>query len=178
VVYGDPTSAGWLFFALDYLGHDRISMLDGGVEKWRAEGGPVAVPSPSATTRGSFKPAVRTRLNATSAQVQAQLGGGQGALLDARSRKEYDSGRIPGARLVPWQDVYADPKAQLFKSREALVAMFKEAGAAPGMPAITYCQLGLRSSVLYFAAKYAGLDVSNYVGSWAEWGALGLPAER
>ena len=43
VVYGEPLAAGWLFFALEYLGHDRVSMLDGGITKWRAEGRPVVV---------------------------------------------------------------------------------------------------------------------------------------
>lgn len=62
-------------------------------------------------------------------------------------------------------------------SREALVALFQEAGAAPGTAAISYCQIGLRSSVLYFAARYAGLDVTNYIGSWGDWTARGLATE-
>jgi thiosulfate/3-mercaptopyruvate sulfurtransferase len=71
VVYGEPLAAGWLFFALDYLGHDRTSMLDGGIDKWRAEGrsvGPVTSPA----TRGSFKLVLRARLKATADDVQAQ----------------------------------------------------------------------------------------------------------
>jgi thiosulfate/3-mercaptopyruvate sulfurtransferase len=177
VVYGEPLAAGWLFFALNYLGHERTSMLDGGIEKWRAEGRPVANAAPL-PTRGNFKPTLLPRLKATSDDVQAQVASGHATLLDARTAKEYEAGRIPGARLVPWQDLYEDPKLQVFKSREALVALFKAAGAAPGTAAITYCQIGLRSSVLYFAARYSGLDVSNYVGSWSDWSARGLPAER
>ena len=45
-------------------------------------------------------------------------------------------------------------------------------------PAITYCAVGLRASVLYFAAKYAGFEASNYVGSWRDWQEKQLPAER
>ena len=46
VIYGEPMAAGWLFFALDYLGHDHLSWLDGGLEKWTAERRAVAVPQP------------------------------------------------------------------------------------------------------------------------------------
>lgn len=176
VIYGEPLSAGWLFFALDYLGHDRTSILDGGAEKWRAESRSVTA-SPTSGGRGSFKPAVRSRLRVTADDVQAQMKSGRTILLDARSAEEYAGGRIPGAKLVTWQDVYADPTLQVFKSRDALAALFQEAGAAPGAAAIAYCQVGLRSSVLYFAARYAGLDVANYVGSWSEWSQRGLPRE-
>ena len=176
VVYGEPLAAGWLFFALEYLGHDRVSMLDGGLAKWRAEGRPV-VATPAPVTRGSFKPTPRPWLRATAGDVQAQKERGT-VLLDARSAKEFDAGRIPGARLLPWQDVYDDAKLQIFKSRAELVRLLGSAGATPANPAITYCQIGLRSSVLYFAARYAGLDVRNYVGSWSDWSARGLPTER
>jgi thiosulfate/3-mercaptopyruvate sulfurtransferase len=177
VVYGEPMAAGWLFFALDYLGHARVSMLDGGVAKWRAEGRPTGPPGP-APTRGAFTPSLRSGLKVTADDVQARIAKGEVALLDARTTKEYDSGRLPGAKLVPWPEMYSDQNLGIFKSREALVALFRDAGATPGTPAITYCQLGLRSSVLYFAARYAGLDVNNYIGSWSDWNARALPAER
>ena len=98
-------------------------------------------------------------------------------ILDARSPREYEAGHIPGAKLVPFQDVFVDPRQQVFKSRDELVAMFRGAGAAPGGAAITYCQIGMRSSVLYFAARLAGLDARNYIGSWSDWSARKLPVE-
>ena len=73
--------------------------------------------------------------------------------------------------------MFADPRRQVFKSRQEITELFRAAGAGPGSSAITYCQIGLRSSALYFAARYAGLDVANYVGSWSDWTARGLPVE-
>ena len=175
VIYGDALSAGWLFFVLDHLGHTRMSLLDGGLVKWRSEERAIAR-TPVSPPAGTFAPRPRPQLLATSNDVQARAKSGA-VLLDARSSKEYDAGRIPGAKLLTWTDVYADPRRQVFKSQKEIVELFRAAGAAQGSQAITYCQIGLRSSALYFAARYAGLDVSNYVGSWSDWTARALPVE-
>lgn len=172
VVYGEPLSAAWLFFALEYLGHPRVSILDASIVKWRAENRPFAR-TPVVPPRGNFTPSPRPRLRATADDVQARTA----VVLDARSPREYEAGHIPGAKLVPFQDVFVDPRQQVFKSREELVAMFRGAGAAPGAAAIAYCQIGMRSSVLYFAARLAGLDARNYIGSWSDWSARKLPVE-
>ena len=172
VVYGEPLSAAWLFFALEFLGHPRVSMVDASIVKWRAEDRPFAR-TPVAPPRGTFTPSPRPQIRATADDVQAR----GAVILDARSPREYEAGHIPGAKLLPFQDVFADPRQQVFKSREELMAMFRGAGAAPGTAAIAYCQIGMRSSVLYFAARLAGLDARNYIGSWSDWTARKLPVE-
>jgi len=176
VIYGDALSSGWLFFVLDYLGHSRVSLLDGGLVKWRSEDRPIArtpvVPAP-----GTFTPQPRPARLVTAADVQTRQKTAGTVLLDARSPNEYQAGRIPGATLLTWTDVFADPRRQVFKSQKEVADLFAAAGAGPGSRAITYCQIGLRSSALYFAARYAGLDVSNYVGSWSDWTAKGLKVE-
>ena len=172
VVYGEPLSAAWLFFVLDYLGHPRVSMLDASITKWRSENRPIAR-TPLVPPPGAFTPSPRPQLRATADDVQE----GGAVILDARSPREYEAGHIPGAKLVTFQDVYADPRMQTFKSRDELVAMFKAAGAAPGATAVTYCQIGMRSSLLYVGARLAGLDARNYIGSWSDWTARGLLVE-
>src|SRR5688572_21556061 len=175
VIYGEPLASGWLFFALDYLGHGRMSMLDGGLDKWRTEGRPLRAVGPP-PPRARFQAQLRPQVKASAEVVQNRTGSAV-ALVDARSEKEYGAGHIPGAQLLTWQNVYADAKLQIFKSPEEVAALFAAAGARAGKTAITYCQIGLRSSLLYFAARYAGLSASNYVGSWSEWSARGLPSE-
>lgn len=175
VIYGEPLASGWLFFALDYLGHGRMSMLDGGLDKWRTEGRPLRAVGPP-PPRARFQAQLRPQVKASAEVVQNRTASAI-ALVDARSEKEYGAGHIPGAQLLMWQNVYADAKLQIFKSPEEVAALFAAAGAPAGKTAITYCQIGLRSSLLYFAARYAGLSASNYVGSWSEWSARGLPSE-
>lgn len=172
VVYGEPLAAGWLFFVLDYLGHDRTSLLDGGLEKWKAEGRPVSAAT-SVPARGRFLPQPRPQLKTTSDAIQGRTS--TVAVVDARSEREYVAGHIPGAQLLTWQEVFADTKPQVFKSPADVAVLFEKAGVREGMTAVTYCQIGLRSSLLYFAARYAGLNATNYVGSWGEWSAKKLP---
>lgn len=173
IVYGEALASGWLFFALDYLGHERTSLLDGGLEKWKKEGRPLsALAGPS--RGGRFQPRLRPEVKASADTVQNRMPGAV-ALVDARSDREFLAGHIPGAQLLTWQSVYADAQLQVFKSPAEVAALFATAGASSGKAAITYCQIGLRSSLLYFAARYAGLNASNYVGSWSEWSAKGLP---
>ena len=176
VVYGEPLSAAWLFFVLDYLGHPRVSMLDASITKWRSENRPIAR-TPLVPPPGTFTPSPRPQVRATADDVQQGAAARTAVILDARSAREYEAGHIPGAKLLTFQDVFADPRMQTFKTRDELVAMFRAAGAAPGTTAVTYCQIGLRSSLLYVAARVAGLDARNYVGSWSDWTARGLPVE-
>jgi len=175
VIYGEPLASGWLFFALDYLGHEQTSLLDGGLDKWTAEGRPVSAGGAPPPT-GRFQQQLRPHVKA-SAEAVHNRAAGTVAVVDARSEKEYVAGHIPGAQLLTWQNVYSDAKLQVFKSPAEVAALFAAAGASSGKTAITYCQIGLRSSLLYFAARYSGLNASNYVGSWSEWSAKGLPIE-
>ena len=176
VIYGDALSAGWLLFVLEHLGHSRVSLLDGGLVKWRSEDRPIAR-TPVVPPPGTFTAQPRPQLLATAADVQTGLKAGGAVVLDARSSKEYEAGRIPGAKLLTWTDVFADPRRQVFKTQKELAELFAAAGAGPGARVVTYCQIGLRSSALYFAARLAGLDAHNYVGSWSDWTARGLPVE-
>lgn len=176
VVYGEPLSAAWLFFVLDYLGHPRVSMLDASITKWRSENRPIAR-TPLVPPPGTFSPSLRPQLRATADDVQKGMAAKSAVMLDARSPREYEAGHIPGAKLLTFQDVFTDPRMQTFKSRDELVAMFRAAGAAPGATAVTYCQIGMRSSLLYVAARVAGLDARNYIGSWSDWTARNLPVE-
>ena len=176
VVYGEPLSAAWLVFVLDYLGHPRVSMLDGSILKWRSENRPIAR-TPLVPPRGTFTPSAHPELRATADDVQKGMAARSAVILDARSAREFEAGHIPGAKLLAFQDVLSDPRMQTFKSRDELVAMFKAAGGAPGTAVVTYCQIGLRSSLLYVAARVAGLDARNYVGSWSDWTARGLPVD-
>ncbi len=196
VLYGDNNNwfAAWAFWQLKLYGHPDVRLMNGGRKKWLAEGREVntEIPKPRATTykAGAPDPSVRALL--PEVQEAQRRGGAQ--LVDVRSPLEFTGellappglpetcqrgGHIPGARNIPWSQAVRDDGT--FKSREELEALYRGEGITGSEPVIAYCRIGERSSHSWFVLKYLlGYDnVTNYDGSWTEWGNLvGAPVER
>lgn len=153
ILYGDsPMTTGWLFMALASVGHGAdVSMLDGSIELWRAEGRPVSsVEAAAAAGRLSVRPATDVAVDA--AWVKSRLESPDVRVLDVRTAGEWNNGHLPGATLVLWQDLFADQRSLKFKSIDDLRALFKQAGVKPGQQVVTYCAVGMRASLMYWAA--------------------------
>ena len=173
------------FWFLEYFGHPRVQVLDGGFGAWVREKRPVtrdASPPPKSTWSG--KP--QERALATWRDVHARLGSPDVVILDTRSDGEYAGttvrakrgGRIPGAVHVEWtRNLDADGA---FKPAAELRAMYEQAGVTPDKEVITYCQGGYRAAHGYLALRLLGYPrVRNYTGSWKEWGDReDLPVEK
>ena len=187
VVYDDQSGirAARAFWFLEYFGHPRVQVLDGGFGAWKAAGLPVtqeAVAPPKSTWAGT--PQAQTI--ATRRDVQARLGDPGVVLLDTRTDGEYTGttvrakrgGRIPGAVHVEWTRNLGPDGA--FKPADELRAMYEHAGVTPDKEVITYCQGGYRAAHGYLALRLLGYPkVRNYTGSWKEWGDREeLPVER
>jgi thiosulfate/3-mercaptopyruvate sulfurtransferase len=170
VIYGDDAmSVGWLFMALTSIGHgDGTSVLDGNFRAWAAAGHPVEK-GRSAKAEGRLTARPAADLAVDLAWVRAHLKDPAIKLLDVRSPQEWSGGTIPGAGKLLWEDLYSDLGSGRFKPPAALKAMFEQAGVGPGQTAVTYCAVGMRASLAYFAARLAGIPVRVYTGSWADW---------
>ena len=181
----DGVMAARLFFALEYFGHERVRVLNGGLAKWRREGRPLEVSAPPITPR-RFDPRPRRELVATAAEVRASLGRADVCLIDARSPGEFAGtdrgaargGHIPGARNVDWTATVNSDGT--FKDADALRALFEPTGVRPDRTAVVYCQSGARSAHAYLALRLLGHPrIRNYDGSWMEWGNTPtLPVEK
>lgn len=173
---------GW--FTLRHFGVRYVAILDGGFQKWTAEGRPVEAgePQPRAVT---FDAAERPDEVVTKQQI---LGGLGLPLVDARGPGRFEGseadprpgvapGHIPGARNVPFSAVYNEDGT--FRSREELAKVFDEAGADAAQPLVASCGSGVTAACLLFAAHLLGNDGAKlYDGSWSEWGAdLETPKE-
>ena len=170
VLYGDsPMTTGWVYMALASVGHAAdVSMLDGSVELWRSEGRSVSTTAPPAASGHlTVRPAPDVAVDA--AWVKSRLESPAVRLLDVRTTGEWDLGHLPGATLVLWQDLFADQRSLKFKSPEEMRALFTRAGFTPGQQIVTYCAVGMRASLMYWAALTAGLPARVYVGSWQDW---------
>ena len=187
VAYDDAGGllAARLFFVLEFYGHERIRVLNGGLAKWRREGRPLERVAPTIEPR-RFESRVRRELVATASEVRASLGRPEACLIDARSPGEYTApdqrsargGHIPGAANVDWAAT-TNPDGT-FKDAGALRALFEAAGLRPDRTAVVYCGSGIRSSQTYLALRLIGHPrIRNYDSSWMEWATTpALPVER
>lgn len=179
VLYGDPWVTGFVFTALDYLGHSRTAILDGGLEQWRAEGRPVTAQF-GTVSRAAFTPRARSNVIVDAAWLGAHLKDRNVVTLDTRTADEYAgtahemlprTGHIPGARLVPWVATFSQPQeaenghSSKLKSVAELRALVREAGVRQGQIPVTYCTVGMRASHMYFVLRYLGYDPRFYDGS-------------
>ena len=179
VIYGDPLAAGRLFFTLDLLGlGGRTALLDGGLDAWRAGGGLLTtqVPAPVQATL-SVRP--RSGIVVDADWVRQHLADTSVALIDARSEEEFRGdipgegvvrpGHIPGAFSLYWLTTLEPGGGPTLKNAEVLRALFRRGGAREGRTIVAYCGTGVRSSWLYFVARYLGFEVRLYDGSFIDW---------
>ncbi|HEX8696995.1 MAG TPA: sulfurtransferase [Longimicrobium sp.] len=188
VIYGHPIAAARAWATLDWLGHGgHASVLDGGLEVWRAEGRPVSREAPR-PRRGSLTARVRPERFVDADWVRSHLGDPRHALVDARPAAEFTggdgghggmhaAGHIPGARNLYWEELIVSRDRPAFRGRDELRALFRRAGADPGDTVVTYCMVGMRASVTYFVARLLGYETRFYDGSWVDWSRRGLPVE-
>jgi len=170
VLYGDHAmSTGWLYMAFASLGHaDNVSVLSGNIEAWREEGRTMSTAAVSPRPgRLTVKPAPDVIV--TAPWVRDRLENPAVKIIDARTDREWNQGRLPGATLVLWQDLFEDLNTLRFKPRGEIRALLAGAGVKPDQQVVTYCAIGMRASLMYFAARYAGYDGRVYVGSWEDW---------
>ena len=166
---------GW--FMLRHFGAKSVSILDGGLQKWSAEGRPVESGEP-AVRRARFEAVERAGEVVGMADISAGLGA---ALIDARGKGRFEgsepdpragvaAGHIPGARNLPFAALYRDDGT--FRSRDEIAQTFAVAGADPHAPFVATCGSGVTANSLIFAAHLLGNRATRlYDGSWSEWGA-------
>lgn len=200
VLYGDKSNwwASYAYWFLNYSGVTGLKLMDGGRQKWVAEGRELTTDAPQITPSTYPTPKRDESLRALREEVRAHIAAvqaGTGALVDVRSPDEYSGkvthmpnypqegvlrgGHIPGARNIPW--ARATNEDGTFKSPEELAALYGGEGVTPDKDVVAYCRIAERSSHSWFVLhELLGYPkVRNYDGSWTEWGnAVGLPIEK
>jgi thiosulfate/3-mercaptopyruvate sulfurtransferase len=191
VLYGERFNlmASRAYFTLDYLGiADHAALLDGGLEKWKAEHRVLLTETPKIKA-GALKISPKLEILVDTAGLQSlkQKTKGKLALIDARPTKEFtgeqlsedvtEAGHIPGAKSLYWMDMQVSRENPVLKPEAELRRMYAEMNARQDQPLITYCRTGMQSSFDYFIAKYLGYEPSMYDASFYEWSKKDLPAE-
>lgn len=187
VAYGSyPGTGAWIFWLLKLFGHQDIRVLNGGHQKWMAEGRPVAAElSTFATSQYIAKP-IDANLRVLNNEIMASIDRDERVLLDVRTIQEYRgeqflikppegkerSGHIPGA--VHIEHILTMNEDRTFKSFDELQLLFSKKGVTPDLEVFPYCAIGARSAYIWFVLKYllGYPNVRNYDGSWNEWSRL------
>lgn len=202
---GFPLGSARLWWALNYYGHDKVRVLDGGLRQWVGEGRPVAtdVPQIPVTT---FSASPVSGWLASKEDVCDALDQSGTVLVDCLTPELFQgrgerhlwgqrAGHIPGAVNVPYlanvdpalAKVTAEERARVlaehhdfsFASTEKLAELYAAAGITRTKRVITYCGRGYAAACGLLALRVLGhKDVRLYDGSWTEWSAdPNLPAE-
>ncbi|MEY3676910.1 MAG: hypothetical protein RL351_137 [Actinomycetota bacterium] len=196
VIYGDKSNwwASYALWVFKLYGHPDVRLLDGGRDKWIAEGRELTKAEPAvASANYPVIPRDDSTLRAFRDDVLKHWGN---PLIDVRSPEEYSGerthmpaypeegalrgGHIPTAASVPWAKAVGEDGT--FRTRAELEKVYLDgAGLKPGDNVIAYCRIGERSSHTWFALNYllGFKNVRNYDGSWTEWGSLvGVPIAK
>lgn len=173
--FGGATRVYWTF---KYLGHETVSILDGGWRQYDAQGGE-RVAEPVTPVAVDFSYEIQPELRATTADVEAALADGT-KLVDARPESQYRgegkspvarvAGTIPGAQNLPNSKFYSAEYAS-FALPETIQALAAGIGLAADERNIVFCNTGHWASVAWFALHEVGgnANTAMYDGSMAEW---------
>jgi thiosulfate/3-mercaptopyruvate sulfurtransferase len=176
-------SAARLWWMLKWFGHDRVSVLDGGLLKWKAEDHPLQSGEATKPEARHFTPHIKPEIVRTQSDVAAALADKSAQLVDARSPSRFRGeepeprpgvkpGHMPGAYNVHYTSLININGT--LKRKADLKAAFEAAGINFDNPVITTCGSGVTAAILFLALAELGHDkTSLYDGSWAEWGASG-----
>jgi len=168
------------WFMLKAFGAHYVAILDGGFQKWRAEGRTFEI-GRDLHRHGHFTPQLDETDVIGKAGVRALIGAGTHEIVDARSaprftaeeeepRADMASGHVPGSRNLPQSQLFNADNS--WKQGEALRAEFDAAGVDLAKPMVTTCGSGVTAATILFGAHLLGKqDVRLYDGSWSEWGA-------
>jgi thiosulfate/3-mercaptopyruvate sulfurtransferase len=188
VLYPLKDTFSWatrIYLTLDAMGLGKqAALLDGGLPIWSKEGRPVTS-DVKVVTPGKVVACAQSDVITTLDDVKANVKHTGVDIIDARATEFYTGetkpgdqrrGHIPGAASIPFTSLLdADGK---WKSPDELAAKFRDAGIKPGDRVIAYCHIGQQATAVYFAARYLGINVRLFDGSWEEYSKHSeLPAE-
>ena len=182
VVFYDNTSgmlAARGVWLLEYFSHPSVSMLDGGITKWKTEERTldrISVNYKPANFSGKPNPKVLAGFEYVLENLNKIT------ILDVRSKEEFDGelvraargGHIPTSTNIDYTENIANDGT--LKNNEDLSELYQIPKDAE---IITYCQGAYRAANTFLALKKIGFtNVKVYLGSWGEWGnKLELPIE-
>lgn len=180
IAYDDAggANAARVWWLLRYFGHANVSLLDGGLVQWVAEGRPLSTVVPS-FPRSTFHAVPSSGMVVTKQKMIALTRDQRALILDARAPERYQgktepvdarAGHIPGARNAPVSGNLVSAEDLRFHNPGKLQAHYDAFGANGADEIVAYCGSGVNAAAILFALYLAGYDNARlYAGSFSEW---------
>lgn len=169
------TRVWWMLRA---LGFDGAAVLDGGFDRWQAEGRAIETGDPKGYPPATFTPRPRPGRFVDKTAVKAAIGDPATVTVNALAPQSYRGlspspygrpGRVPGSVNVP-SATLVDPATKRFVSPAEALATFAAAGIAPDRRVIAYCGGGISATLDLFLLHQLGFEnLTLYDGSMGEW---------
>ena len=169
------TRVWWMLRA---LGFDGAAVLDGGFDRWQAEGRPIEAGEAKGYPPAPLTPRPRPGRFVDKSAVKAAIGDPGTVTVNALGPQFHQGlepsrygrpGRVPGSVNVPAATL-VDPATKKFVSPADALARFTEAGIDRDRRVIAYCGGGISATIDLFLLHQLGFDdLTLYDGSMGEW---------
>jgi thiosulfate/3-mercaptopyruvate sulfurtransferase len=175
--WGGGLEQTMMAYSLARFGHNKVYVLDGGIDKWKEEGRPLTKVFPK-VEESDFKVEVRREYFLQYEEFKAMKDRKDVILLDARPPAVYERqgpwikpGHIPGAINLPWAILMNEKNKRLLKPEEEVKSIIKEHGLTRDKTVICSCGTGREATNEFILFKwYLGYPrVKIYEGSFTEW---------
>ncbi|MGM0701021.1 MAG: sulfurtransferase [Pseudomonadota bacterium] len=176
----DFGSAARIYWTFKALGHDEVTVLNGGFAGWEAQGHEVASGATVAPQAADFEGELRNSLLATTEEVEAAREAGE-QLVDARPPAFFAGetqspaarvpGTIPGSVNLPHDGALMERDGAYYLEPETLKANIEALGLDPDAPTVAFCNTGHWAASGWFQlSEVGGIDnATMYDGSMAAW---------
>ncbi|WP_306256907.1 3-mercaptopyruvate sulfurtransferase [Pararhizobium sp. IMCC21322] len=166
----------WMFKA---FGHEKVSVLNGGMPAWKRADGPIEDQQTDVMTT-SYQARLNEKYIASREDILTFVQNGDRQIVDARSadrfsgrapepREGLKSGHMPRAKNLPFQKLIGE--SGFFGSGSELRRAFEDTGLDLSRPIVTTCGSGVTAAILTLGLEELGHEDNKlYDGSWAEWG--------
>lgn len=173
---GDLAGPARLWWILKYLGHEKVYVLNGGINEFEKIGGKVTTEE-SLVKKGNFQVKIQEDLRVSMQYVKERLYKDNIAIVDCRENTRYKgevepvdkkAGHIPGALNYFWMDILNKHEDKMkLKSIQELKEYFKQLNNYDEI--IIYCGSGITACPISLALNELGIKHKLYTGSFSDW---------